>query len=50
MQEWRLPGMPAENPTIGPCTRFFDDLVVAAIVEGLRQVVLVAGGTAGGAC
>lgn len=44
MDEWRLPGMPDENPTIGPRTRFFDDLVVNAVTEGLRQVVLVAAG------
>jgi methyltransferase (TIGR00027 family) len=44
MEEWRLPGMPEENPTIGPRTRFFDDLVVAAVAEGVRQVVLVAAG------
>lgn len=44
MEEWRLPGMPKENPTIGPRTRFFDDMVMAAIGHGLRQVVLVAAG------
>ena len=44
LEEWRLPGMPQENPTIGPRTRFFDDLVVAAVEEGVRQVVLVAAG------
>jgi methyltransferase (TIGR00027 family) len=44
MEQWRLPGGPAENPTIGPRTRFFDDLVVDALDEGIRQVVLVAAG------
>jgi methyltransferase (TIGR00027 family) len=44
MAEWRLPGMPEENPTIGPRTRFFDDLVAEALSDGLRQVVLVAAG------
>lgn len=44
MEQWRLPGAPAENPTIGPRTRFFDDLVVEALSEGIRQVVLVAAG------
>jgi hypothetical protein len=44
LEQWRLPGMPVENPTIGPRTRFFDDLVVAAVADGVRQVVLVAGG------
>jgi methyltransferase (TIGR00027 family) len=44
MAEWRLPGMPAENPTIGPRTRFFDDLVTGALDGGLDQVVLVAAG------
>ncbi len=44
MAEWRLPGMPAENPTIGPRTRFFDDLVAGALDGGLDQVVLVAAG------
>ena len=49
MSEWRLPGMPAENPVIGPRTRFFDDLVAEAMGEGLRQIVLVAAGTDTGA-
>jgi methyltransferase (TIGR00027 family) len=44
MEEWRLPGVPEENPTIGPRTRFFDDLVMAAIGDGVRQVVLAAAG------
>jgi methyltransferase (TIGR00027 family) len=44
MDEWRLPGQPEENPTIGPRTRFFDDLVVAAVADGVRQVVFVAAG------
>ena len=30
MEQWRLPGMPRENPTIGPRTRFWDDLVIEA--------------------
>jgi methyltransferase (TIGR00027 family) len=36
--------MPEENPTIGPRTRFFDDSVVNAIRDGLRQITLVAAG------
>ncbi len=44
MEQWRLPGAAEENLTIGPRTRFFDDLVVAAIGEGIRQVVFVAAG------
>jgi methyltransferase (TIGR00027 family) len=44
MELWRLPGMPQENPTIGPRTRFYDDVVVDAVADGLSQVVLVAAG------
>lgn len=44
MERWRLPGMPLENPTIGPRTRFYDDLVLEAVGDGLGQVVLVAAG------
>lgn len=46
MKEWRLPGMSEEQATmtIGPRTRFYDDLVVNAIGDGVRQVVLVAAG------
>ncbi len=44
MAEWRLPGMPEENPTIGPRTRFFDDVVAEALSSGLRQIALVAAG------
>ena len=44
MERWRLPGAPRENPTIGPRTRFYDDLVVDAVANGLGQVVLIAAG------
>ena len=44
MEQWRLPGAPRENPTIGPRTRFYDDLVIEAIEDGVGQVVLVAAG------
>lgn len=44
MEQWRLPGMPEENPTIAPRTRFYDDLVVDAVADGLGQVVLLAAG------
>jgi methyltransferase (TIGR00027 family) len=44
MERWRLPGAPRENPTIGPRTRFYDDLVIDAVAHGLGQVVLVAAG------
>jgi methyltransferase (TIGR00027 family) len=44
MEEWRLPGMPVENPTIAPRTRFFDDLVLEAAADGFGQVVLLAAG------
>jgi methyltransferase (TIGR00027 family) len=44
MERWRLPGMPRENPTIGPRTRFYDDLLIEAVADGLGQVVLVAAG------
>jgi methyltransferase (TIGR00027 family) len=44
MEQWRLPGQPEENPTIGPRTRFYDDLVAKAIGEGISQVVMLAAG------
>lgn len=44
MEQWRLPDGPRENPTIGPRTRFYDDLVIEAVANGLGQVVLVAAG------
>ena len=44
MDHWRLPGMPEENPTIAPRTRFWDDLVIDSIADGLGQVVLIAAG------
>lgn len=44
MEQWRLPGAPRENPTIGPRTRFYDDLVIEAVANGLRQIVLIAAG------
>jgi methyltransferase (TIGR00027 family) len=44
MERWRLPGMPEENPTIAPRTRFYDDLVIDAVADGVGQVVLLAAG------
>jgi len=44
MEEMRLPTTPVENPTIGPRTRYLDDLVVGAASTGVRQAVLVAAG------
>ena len=44
MQELRPPGSPAQNPSIGPRTWFFDQLVTRAAGDGLRQVVLLAAG------
>jgi methyltransferase (TIGR00027 family) len=44
MEQWRLPGAPRENPTIGPRTRFYDDLVIDAVENGLGQIVLIAAG------
>jgi methyltransferase (TIGR00027 family) len=44
MKRWRLPGMPEENPTIAPRTRFYDDLVIDAVADGMGQVVLLAAG------
>ena len=44
MEQWGLPGMPVENPTIAPRTRFWDDLVIEAVADGLGQVVLLAAG------
>jgi O-methyltransferase involved in polyketide biosynthesis len=37
MDEWRHSGMAEENPTIGPRTRFFDDLVLDATSAELRK-------------
>lgn len=36
--------MPEQNPTLGPRTRFFDELVLAADRVGIRQVVLLGAG------
>jgi len=44
MEEMRLPSTPVENPTIGPRTRYFDDLVVSSVEAGMLQVVMVAAG------
>jgi methyltransferase (TIGR00027 family) len=44
MERWRLPGAPRENPTIGPRTRFYDDVMTDAVADGLGQVVLIAAG------
>ena len=46
MKQWRLPGMSEEQATstIGPRTRFYDDLVVKATADGIGQVVQVAAG------
>ena len=44
MEQWRLPGAPRENPTIGPRTRFYDDLVIDTVADGVEQVVLIAAG------
>jgi methyltransferase (TIGR00027 family) len=44
MQEMRPPGTPAENPSIGPRTWFFDQLITRAAGDGVRQVVLLAVG------
>jgi methyltransferase (TIGR00027 family) len=46
MEKWRLSGMSEAQATftIGPRTRFWDDLVIAATEDGLRQVVLLAAG------
>jgi len=46
LERWRLPGMSKEQATItiGPRTRFYDDLVIQAVADGLGQVVLVAAG------
>jgi methyltransferase (TIGR00027 family) len=46
MEQWRLPGMSQEQATItiGPRTRFYDELVVEAVGDGIGQVVLVAAG------
>jgi methyltransferase (TIGR00027 family) len=44
MEELRLPNTPVENWTIGPRTRFWDDFVLAAGEEGVRQFVMVAAG------
>ena len=44
MEEMRPPGAPAENPSIGPRTWFFDELITRAAGDGLRQVILLAAG------
>jgi len=44
MQELRPPGSPAENPSIGPRTWFFDRLVTRAAGDGFGQVILLAAG------
>jgi len=44
MAEMRPPGAPPENPSIGPRTWFFDQLIGRAADDGSRQVVLVAAG------
>jgi methyltransferase (TIGR00027 family) len=44
LDRWRLPGAPRENPTIGPRTKFYDDIVVASVGRGIRQLVFVAAG------
>jgi methyltransferase (TIGR00027 family) len=44
MEQWRLPGQSEENPTIGPRTVFYDDLVLGAVTDGIGQVVLLAAG------
>jgi hypothetical protein len=45
MEEMRPPGAPAENPSIGPRTWFFDQLITRAAGHGRSQVVLLAAGT-----
>jgi methyltransferase (TIGR00027 family) len=44
MEQWRLPGQSQENPTIGPRTVLYDDLVLEAVTDGVGQVVLLAAG------
>lgn len=44
MREWRLPGMPVENPTLAARTRFYDDSLLAAVARGARQIVLLGAG------
>jgi methyltransferase (TIGR00027 family) len=44
MEEMRPPGAPAANPSIGPRTWFFDQLITRAAADGFRQVVLLAAG------
>jgi hypothetical protein len=44
MEELRPPGSPAENPSIGPRTWFFDQLITRAAGDGFGQVVLLAAG------
>jgi O-methyltransferase involved in polyketide biosynthesis len=36
MEEMRPPGTPTENPSIGPRTWFFDELITRAAGDGLR--------------
>lgn len=43
-EELRPAGSPAENPSIGPRTWFFDQLVTRAAGDGFGQVVLLAAG------
>lgn len=44
MREWRLPGTPVENPTLAARTRFYDDLLLASVAHGARQIVLLGAG------
>jgi methyltransferase (TIGR00027 family) len=44
MEQMRLPNTSVENWTMGPRTRFWDHFVVAAVDEGILQVVMVAAG------
>jgi O-methyltransferase involved in polyketide biosynthesis len=47
-EEMRPPGAPAENPSIGSRTWFFDELIIRAASDGLRQAALLAAGDTGG--
>jgi len=44
MERWRLPGRPVENPTIGPRTVYYDEVIATGIDAGMGQVVLLAAG------
>jgi methyltransferase (TIGR00027 family) len=46
MKQWLLPGMSEEQATstVGPRARFYDDLVVNAIGDGIGQLVLMSAG------